>query len=132
MAEWHQDHSRGCHGDDLMNYLFNDFIYLFKKLKTLCWGGPGCVPNAEWIKAGIIFNSPAKIHAFGLRLSSGAQKAFQVILQAYILKYLFFGSVKTAVKPAVRPAVKPAGGMKQRPSRAKPVNMWGRGRGEFN
>ena len=75
------------------------------------------MPNAEWIKAGIIFHSPGKIHAFGLRLSSGAQKAFQVILQAYILKYLFFGSIKTGVKPA-------AGGLRQRPSRAKPVNMW--------
>ena len=100
------------------------YSFPFKKLKTLCWGGPGCVPNAEWIKAGIIFHSPGKIHAFGLRLSSGAQKAFQVILQAYVLKYLFFGSIKAGVRPAV-------GGLKQRPSRAKPVNMWGL-MGEFN
>ena len=39
-----------------------------------------------------------------------------MILQAYILKYLFFGSLKTGVKPG-------GGGLKHRPSRAKPVNM---------
>ena len=86
----------------------------YQNLKTLCWGGPGCVPNPEWIHTGIIFHSPAKVHAFGLQLSSGAQKAFQVILQAYILKYLFFGSLKNGVKPA---------GLRQRPSKTKPANM---------
>ena len=59
-------------------------------LKTVCWGGPNVIPRVEWLKTGIIFNEPDNLHAFGLKGIQGATKAFQMILQAYILKHLLF------------------------------------------
>ena len=78
-------------------------------LKTLCWGGPNIIPRQSWIKIGIMlhevnkpfaktfrmlnlapFSQPEQLHAFGLLAIKGATKAFQLVLQAYILKHLMF------------------------------------------
>ena len=76
-------------------------------LKTLCWGGPNIIPRQSWIKIGIMFHEvnllskkldadnlaplqPEQLHAFGLLATKGATKAFQLVLQAYILKHLMF------------------------------------------
>ena len=56
----------------------------------MCWGGSNTVPKPEWVKTGIIFHEYNKEAAFGLRVDNGATKAFQMILQAYILKHLMF------------------------------------------
>ena len=36
------------------------------------------------------FSQPEQLHAFGLLAIKGATKAFQLVLQAYILKHLMF------------------------------------------
>ena len=60
-------------------------------LKTVCFGGPGNVPEPHWIHAGICFNKAEQPLSFGLKISHGSQRAFQIILQAFVLKQLFFG-----------------------------------------
>ena len=73
-------------------------------------------PEPVWIKQGISFHPPEKIFAFGLKTTHGAQKAFQIILQAYILKHLFFGGHKS--KPSGTRA-----NLKPRTIKGKPVPM---------
>ena len=36
------------------------------------------------------FSQPEQLHAYGLRATKGATKAFQLVVQAYILKHLMF------------------------------------------
>ena len=48
------------------------------------------VPRPEWIKTGLIFNPAESLNAFGLKALKGATKAFQLVLQAYIIKNLLF------------------------------------------
>ena len=63
------------------------------------------MPTPDWIKTGIVFNAPGREGAFGLRATQGATKAFQVILQSYILKHLMFerkGSKKAKYVQPVR------------------------------
>ena len=36
------------------------------------------------------FLQPEQLHAYGLRATKGATKAFQLVVQAYILKHLMF------------------------------------------
>ena len=57
----------------------------------MCWGGPNIVPGPEWTKTGIIFHQPGQLQAFGLQTQPGAVKAFQMVLQALVLKQLLFG-----------------------------------------
>ena len=59
-------------------------------LKTVCWGGPNIVPRPDWIKTGFVFNPPDICNAYGLKAVKGATKAFQLVLEAYILKQLLF------------------------------------------
>ena len=47
-------------------------------------------PSPEWTKTGIIFNEADNLYAFGLKAVKGPTKAFQMILQAYILKHIMF------------------------------------------
>ena len=47
-------------------------------------------PSPEWIKTGIIFNEADNLNAFGLRAVKGATKAFQIVLEAFVLKHLMF------------------------------------------
>ena len=74
------------------------------------------MPEPYWIHKGIVFHPPEKIFAFGLKTSHGAQKAFQIILQAYVLKHLFFGGHKSKVS-GTKPILKP------RMMKGKPVPM---------
>ena len=85
-----------------------------QKLKTVCFGGPGLVPEPHWLEAGIVLHQPEKLFAFGLKTSHGAQKAFQIILQAFVLKHLFFGGNKSRGG---------RGGYKSRTIKGKPVPM---------
>ena len=84
----------------------------------MCWGGPNIVscryilmktsdpcnilqqvPRPEWIKTGLIFNPAEALNAFGLKALKGATKAFQLVLQAYIIKNLLFeGKNKKNIK----------------------------------
>ena len=51
------------------------------------------------IKTGLIFNPPEALNAYGLKALKGATKAFQLVLQAYIIKNLLFeGKHKKSVK----------------------------------
>ena len=78
---------------------------MVQMLKTVCWGGPNIIPRQSWIKIGIVFHEvtlsqnyllnlsplqPEQLHAFGLLATKGATKAFQLVVQAYILKHLMF------------------------------------------
>ena len=57
------------------------------------------VPRPEWIKTGLIFNPAEALNAFGLKALKGATKAFQLVLQAYIIKNLLFeGKNKKNIK----------------------------------
>ena len=93
----------------------DDFTYLLlQSLKSVCWGGPNIVscrlyqtsyqilyqvPRPEWIKTGLIFNPADALNAFGLKALKGATKAFQLVLQAYIIKNLLFeGKHKKNIK----------------------------------
>ena len=78
-------------------------IFQIKKLKTVCFGGPGMVPESYWLQSGIVFHQHEKLFAFGLKTSYGAQKAFQIILQAFILKHLFFVNKSRGGRPAYKP-----------------------------
>ena len=62
----------------------------FQNLKTVCWGGENIVPRQEWIKSGLVFNEADSLYAFGLKAVKGATKAFQLVLEAYVLKHLMF------------------------------------------
>ena len=42
------------------------------------------------MKTGVVFNEPDNLHAFGLRALTGATKAFQIVLEAFVLKHLMF------------------------------------------
>ena len=48
------------------------------------------VPRTEWIKTGIVFHDADGLNAYGLKAVKGATKAFQLVLQAYIIKHLLF------------------------------------------
>ena len=48
------------------------------------------VPRSEWIKTGIVFHDADGLNAYGLKAIKGATKAFQLVLQAYIIKHLLF------------------------------------------
>ena len=69
-------------------------MYVVQKLKTICYGGPGLVPEPYWLEAGLIFHPHERLFGFGLQMTHGAQKALQIIIQAHILKHLFFGGHK--------------------------------------
>ena len=56
----------------------------------MCWGGPNIVPSPEWVKTGIVFHEQEAVHAYGLKVVRGATKAFQMILQGYVMKHLLF------------------------------------------
>ena len=47
-------------------------------------------PGPEWIKTGILFNQSDDLYAFGLKAIKGPTKAFQIILEAFVLKHLMF------------------------------------------
>ena len=66
------------------------YSLLPQMLKTVCWGGPNIVPRPDWIKTGFVFNPPDICNAYGLKAVKGATKAFQLVLEAYILKQLLF------------------------------------------
>ena len=72
---------------------------ILQNLKTVCWGGPNIVPQPEWMKSGVVFNEAENFSAFGLKAMKGATKAFQLVLEAYILKHLMFEG-KSAKKAA--------------------------------
>ena len=74
-------------------------MFVLQNLKTMCWGGPNIVPRPEWIKTGVNFNEPEQLSAFGLKAVKGATKAFQMVVQAYIMKHLMFEG-KSAKKAA--------------------------------
>ena len=59
-------------------------------LKTVCWGSPNIIPRPEWIKTGVLFNEAESLYAFGLKAMSGATKAFQIVLESFVLKHLMF------------------------------------------
>ena len=59
-------------------------------LKTICFGSATIVPSPEWVRSGFAFHTPENLHAFGLKASKGATKAFKLLCQAYILKNLLF------------------------------------------
>ena len=48
------------------------------------------MPQPDWIKTGVVFNEADFLSAFGLKVTKGATKDFQLVLQAYILKHLMF------------------------------------------
>ena len=48
------------------------------------------MPRHEWIKSGLVFNEADSLNAFDLRAMKGATKAFQLVLEAYVLKHLLF------------------------------------------
>ena len=75
----------------LLSRVFRSSI---QKLKSICYGGPGLVPEPYWLEAGLVFHPYERLFGFGLQTTHGAQKAFQVIIQAHILKHLFFGGHK--------------------------------------
>ena len=68
-------------------------------LKTVCWGSPNIIPLPEWIKTGVLFNKAESLYAFGLKAMNGATKAFQIVLESYVLKHLMFEG-KSAKKAA--------------------------------
>ena len=59
-------------------------------MKKVCWGGPNIVPMPEWIKTGVVFNEADNLNAFGLKAMNGATKAFQLVLEAFVLKHLMY------------------------------------------
>ena len=59
-------------------------------MKTICWGLPNVIVGPNWVRTGLVFHTPENLHAFGLKASKGAAKAFQLVLEAYILKKLLF------------------------------------------
>jgi len=59
-------------------------------LKTVCFGSATYVPSIEWVRSGFAFHTPENLHAFGLKATKGAVKAFKLLCQAYILKNLLF------------------------------------------
>jgi hypothetical protein len=65
----------------------------------VCWGSPNIIPLPEWIKTGFIFNEAESLYAFGLKAMNGATKAFQIVLESYVLKHLMFEG-KSAKKAA--------------------------------
>ena len=70
-----------------------------KKLKSVCWGGANIVPPPEWIKSGLVFHEQESVHAYGLKCVRGSSKAFQIVLQGYIMKHLLFeGKHKKSAK----------------------------------
>ena len=48
------------------------------------------MPQNDWIKSGLVFNEADNVSAFGLQVDKGATKAFQLVLQAYVLKHIMF------------------------------------------
>ena len=82
-----------------------------QKLKSICYGGPGLVPEPYWLEAGLVFHPHERLFGFGLQTSHGAQKAFQIIIEAHILKHLFFGGHKN----------RNARGFKPRLSKGRPM-----------
>ena len=75
----------------MLDFALRFFIHInIQKLKSICWGGPNIVPRPEWIKTGLIFHPAEALHAYGLKVVKGATKAFQLVLQAYIMKHLLF------------------------------------------
>ena len=56
----------------------------------MCWGSPNIKPSPEWIKAGIVFNEADNLYAFGLKAKKGQTKAFQIVLEAFVLKHLMY------------------------------------------
>ena len=56
----------------------------------MCWGNGNMKPSPDWIKTGIIFNESDDLYAFGLKAMKGATKAFQIVLEAFVLKHLMF------------------------------------------
>merc|ERR1711953_1322193 len=76
------------------------------KLKDFCWGGPNIVPRAEWIKSGLVFHIPEQTNAYGLNATKGAVKAFQIVIESFILKHLLFeGKTKKGSKDKGRKMV---------------------------
>ena len=59
-------------------------------MKTVCWGSPNIKSLPDWMKTGVVFNEPDNLYAFGLRALTGATKAFQIVLEAFVLKHLMF------------------------------------------
>ena len=56
----------------------------------MCFGSATYVPSIEWVRSGFAFHTPENLHAFGLKATKGATKAFKLLCQAYILKNLLF------------------------------------------
>ena len=59
-------------------------------LKEICFGSAMAMPSSDWLRTGVVFHEAEALHAFGLKAQKGPTKAFQMVLQAYILKYLMF------------------------------------------
>ena len=48
------------------------------------------MPGSDWLRNGIVFHEAESLHAFGLKAQKGPTKAFQMVIQVCILKYLMF------------------------------------------
>ena len=59
-------------------------------LKTVCFGSATIVPSPEWVRSGFTFHTPENLHAFGLKASKGATKAFKLFIQSLPLFSLNF------------------------------------------
>ena len=64
-------------------------------MKTLCWGSPNINPGTEWLDSALKFNQPEEPYAFGLKAVKGSTKAFQLVVQSFVLKHLMFGETST-------------------------------------
>jgi hypothetical protein len=60
-------------------------------LKAVTWGGADRPIKPLWIKQGIVFHTPEKLRAYGLKMPLNDTKNFLMCLQAYFLKHLLFG-----------------------------------------
>ena len=69
---------------------------------------------------GIVFHQHEQLLAFGIQMTHGSQRAFQSILQAFILKHLFFGGNKNNRSDKSRHL-----NFKPRTIKGRPIQMWG-------